>query len=53
MTQEERTALIKEIKELLLFDYDSRISSYGKIFEDDNIKLMKRTLIGLITMSAL
>lgn len=53
MSQEERTQLIREIKELLQLDYDSRTSSYGAMFDDETIKIMKTVLLKLFTMSLL
>lgn len=51
MSQEERTQLIREIKELLQLDYESRTTSHGVMFDDDTIKLMKAVLQKLFAMS--
>jgi hypothetical protein len=51
MTQEERTQLIREIKELLQLDYQSRIASRGSMFDDETIKIMKAVLQKLFAMS--
>jgi len=51
MTQEERTQLIREIKELLQLDYESRTTSHGSMFDDETIKVMQAVLQKLFMMS--
>ena len=53
MTQEERTQLIREIKELLQLDCKSRTTSHGAMFDDETIKVMKAVLQKLFVMSLL
>ena len=52
MKQEERTQLIREIKELLQLDYESR-TTHGAMFDDETIKVMKAVLQKLFAKSLL
>jgi hypothetical protein len=51
MTQEERTQLIREIKELLQMDYESKVNSRGSMFDDDTLKLLKSVLQKCLSLS--
>ena len=51
MTQQERTELIKEIKELLKMDYECKVSSRGSMFDDETIKLLKSVLQKCLSLS--
>ena len=44
MTEQERTELIREIKELLKMDYECKVNSIGSMFDDKTIKLLKLVL---------
>ena len=48
MSHQERIELIREIKELLILDYESRINSYGSLLDEETIKIMKSTLKSLV-----
>lgn len=51
MTQQERTDLIREIKELLKLDYESKIALNGPMFDEETIKVIKSVLQKLFAMS--
>lgn len=44
MTQQERTELITEIKELLRLDYEHKKTMFLSMFDEETIKLMKSVL---------
>jgi hypothetical protein len=52
MTHQERIELIREIKELLQMQEESRNSAQGKMFDEDTIKLMKSVLQKCLGLSA-
>ena len=49
MTHQERIELIREIKELLQMQEESRDSAQGNMFDEDMIKLMKSVLLKCLT----
>jgi hypothetical protein len=51
MTQQERTELIREIKELLKMDYESKINLRCSMFDDDTLKLVKSVLQKCLSLS--
>lgn len=44
MTQQERTELIREIKELLQLHYECKKTSVLSVFDEETIKVMKSVL---------
>ena len=44
MTQQKRTELIREIKELLQLDYESKKTSLHATFDEETIHLLKSVL---------
>jgi len=51
MTQQERTELIREIKDLIKLDYESKVNSRGSLFDDETLKLMKSVLQKCLSLS--
>lgn len=51
MTQQERTKLIKEIKELLKMDYKCKVKTKDSMFDDETIKLLKAVLQKCLLLS--
>jgi hypothetical protein len=51
MTQQERTELIREIKELIKLDYEIKVNSRGSLFDDETLKLMKSVLQKCLSLS--
>ena len=53
MTQQERTELIREIKELLQMQEESRNTAQGRMFDDETIKAMKAVLQKCLALSVI
>jgi hypothetical protein len=51
MTQQQKIELIREIKELIKLDYESKVNSRGWIFDDETLKLMKSVLQRCLSLS--
>ena len=51
MTQEDRTQLIREIKELIKLDFESRTTSYGRILDDETLNKMRLVLKKMLDLS--